>query len=87
MRRERIDAAIHYQLARLAALLRAVTHFNGSAGWRPLWLQGHRMPTIQSAVRQGYLHAVSEYRWTITAAGRRYLQDLDDEAARRGAAP
>lgn len=78
MNRPRIDKAIHAQLDRLSYLLRDVDRSGGRDGWDHLKSHGHRMPTIQSAIRQGYLRTAAFRQWSLTGGGRHYLRDHDE---------
>lgn len=79
MQRPRIDRAIHAQLDRLTRLLRCMDRIGGRATWGILWADGHHSATIRAAVRQRYLLQRGPNRWQLSAAGRRYLADLDEQ--------
>ena len=82
MQRPRIDRAIHAQLARLTSLLRDVERSGGKDRWSHLHSHGHKYPTVNSALRQGYISEPQSYCYELTESGRSYLLDIDEAALR-----
>ena len=78
MDRPRIDRAIYAQLDRLAYLLRDIERSGGRDAWPHLFSHGHKMPTILSAMRQGYVREPHTHRYVLTANGRKYLAALEE---------
>ena len=73
MKRDPIDQAAIAQWERLINLLLAVKCLRGRATWRQLFALDYRIPTIRSAIRQGYLREPTPHYYVISAAGMRYL--------------
>ena len=82
MQRPRIDRSIHAQLDRLMSLLRDIERSGGKDRWSHLSSHGHKYPTINSAMRQGYVRQPQPYHYELTDAGRSYLRDTEEAALR-----